>query len=129
MPTVTHEHQIAGRVTFDGRIANNDICAKCEEVWPCDFTQARMQRDALRTALTAAQATIAQRDAQVAELTAALTEAAWLMSNTPTDRPFSQEDVDADNEWYERADLWSERFDALMARTPAAPEGETDAQA
>lgn len=54
---------------------------------------------------------------------AALTEAAWLMSNTPTDRPFSQEDVDADNEWYERADLWSERFDALVARTPAAPEG------
>ena len=68
------EHQIAGRVTFDGRIANNDICAKCEEVWPCDFTQARMQRDALRTALTAAQAAIAQLEAQVAELTAALEE-------------------------------------------------------
>ena len=111
------EHQIAGRVTFDGRIANNDICAKCEEVWPCDFTQARMQRDALRTALTAAQATIAQRDAQVAELTAALQAVMRRIDRTGKacwcppifdDRVFHTSDC--------------LRASELMARTPAAPQ-------
>lgn len=74
----------------------------------------RMSRDA-----AAAQATIAQRDAQVAELTAALTDllSAFVLHRTATHKTRPEY-----CETCQQGHAEIERASALLARTPAAPE-------
>ena len=139
------EHKPMGRITHNGVESDWDICRVCETPMPCDVVAAQAtiaQRDAQVAALQADRDAwrneredvanllytqegrlgalteqLAARDAQVAELTAALTEVSNLAGSG-----LMHNGTDGKNHYLSLIGLRADR--ALLARTLAAPEAD-----